>query len=131
MMISQRGTTGTLLLVFANVLMPLGTIVFTSSLFRSRPLLEATNFSNPPLETRVHKPPFDKVVFMMTLERLDIFINSAALTKLNFEINKNTHHEQTVQVNYLIISASPRPSSPGLQGKELHRTPRSHRDGQL
>ncbi|KAI3317933.1 NAD(P)-binding protein [Xylariaceae sp. AK1471] len=35
------------------------------------------------------------------LDRLDIFINNAALTKLHFEINKNTHHEETVQVNYL------------------------------
>ncbi|KAJ3580508.1 hypothetical protein NPX13_g68 [Xylaria arbuscula] len=36
-----------------------------------------------------------------TLDRLDIFINNAAHIKLNFEVNKSTHHEETVQVNYL------------------------------
>lgn len=36
-----------------------------------------------------------------TLDRLDIFINNAGLTKLNFELNPSTNHEETIQVNYL------------------------------
>lgn len=35
------------------------------------------------------------------LDRLDIFINNAAVSKAAFEINKNTGHEEGVQVNYL------------------------------
>ncbi|CAJ2508338.1 Uu.00g133640.m01.CDS01 [Anthostomella pinea] len=38
------------------------------------------------------------------LERLDILVNNAGLTKLSFERNKNTGHEETVQVNYLSLA---------------------------
>lgn len=36
-----------------------------------------------------------------SLEKLDIFIHNAGLMKVEFELNKTTGHEETVQVNYL------------------------------
>lgn len=36
-----------------------------------------------------------------SLERLDIFVHNAGLVKVQFELNKTTGHEETVQVNYL------------------------------
>ncbi|KAI1181454.1 retinol dehydrogenase 12 [Nemania serpens] len=38
---------------------------------------------------------------LKTLDRLDIFINNAGLSKYHFELNAVTKHEETVQVNYL------------------------------
>ncbi|KAI1120193.1 retinol dehydrogenase 12 [Nemania abortiva] len=38
---------------------------------------------------------------LKTLDRLDVFVNNAGLSKLHFELNKSTGHEETVQVNYL------------------------------
>lgn len=38
------------------------------------------------------------------LDRLDIFINNAGLTKRAFELNQKTHHEETMQVNYLSLA---------------------------
>ncbi|KAI3317931.1 alkaline-phosphatase-like protein [Xylariaceae sp. AK1471] len=64
-MILKSRKTSTLLLLLANTLIPLGMLMFMTGLFRSRPLLEATDFPSPSLETRVHEAPFDKVVFMM------------------------------------------------------------------
>ncbi|KAJ3580513.1 hypothetical protein NPX13_g66 [Xylaria arbuscula] len=54
-----------LMLLLANVLIPVGMIIFMAGLFRSRPLLEVTDIPSPSLETRVHNAPFDKVIFMM------------------------------------------------------------------
>ncbi|TGJ81848.1 hypothetical protein E0Z10_g6909 [Xylaria hypoxylon] len=64
-MIFKSRTTSMLLLLLANTLIPLGTLMFMAGLFRSKPLLEATDFPSPSLEIRVHNAPFDKVVFMM------------------------------------------------------------------
>ncbi|KAI1800132.1 alkaline-phosphatase-like protein [Daldinia bambusicola] len=64
-MISKRPTTGTLLLLVANILIPLGMLIFMTGLFRSRPLLDVAKFPSPSLGTTAHKAPFDKVIFMM------------------------------------------------------------------
>ncbi|KAI1662856.1 alkaline-phosphatase-like protein [Daldinia decipiens] len=64
-MISNRQTMGTLLLLVANILIPLGMLIFMAGLFRSRPLLEVADFPSPSTEITVHKAPFDKVIFMM------------------------------------------------------------------
>lgn len=54
-----------LMLLLANVLIPVGMIIFMAGLFRSRPLLEVTDIPSPSLRTKVHEAPFDKVIFMM------------------------------------------------------------------
>ncbi|KAI1735514.1 retinol dehydrogenase 12 [Xylaria scruposa] len=38
------------------------------------------------------------------LDRLDIFVNNAGIVKKAFEINKDTNHEETWQINYLSTS---------------------------
>lgn len=58
------------------------------------------------------------------LDRLDIFVNNAGVSKLAFEINENTGHEEAIQVNYLspalltililpILKGKNPPSQPG------------------
>ncbi|KAI1350306.1 NAD(P)-binding protein [Xylaria sp. FL0043] len=54
-----------------------------------------------PLDLSSYESVTSFVGHVKTLDRLDIFINNAGLTKLNFELNKNTGHEETIQVNYL------------------------------
>ncbi|KAI1821195.1 NAD(P)-binding protein [Xylaria intraflava] len=48
---------------------------------------------------------YDSVMYFAnrtkSLDRLDIFVNNAALAKLDFEINSSSGHEEIIQVNYL------------------------------
>ncbi|XDG05858.1 hypothetical protein ABKA04_005473 [Annulohypoxylon sp. FPYF3050] len=38
------------------------------------------------------------------LDRLDILVNNAGVSKMTYERNKNTGHEETIQVNYLSLA---------------------------
>ncbi|EGR52484.1 uncharacterized protein TRIREDRAFT_54227 [Trichoderma reesei QM6a] len=71
-------------------------------------LLERQNSSTPPPVIEVWKldlSSYDSIVAFAertkTLQRLDIAVHNAGLIKKNFEKNKFTGHEETVQVNYL------------------------------
>ncbi|GAP90622.2 putative GPI ethanolamine phosphate transferase [Rosellinia necatrix] len=64
-MIFKGWTASRPLLLLVNPLILLGTLIFMSGLFRSRPLLEVTDLPSSSPGTRAHSAPFDKVIFMV------------------------------------------------------------------
>ncbi|KAL7811133.1 hypothetical protein V8C26DRAFT_437649 [Trichoderma gracile] len=71
-------------------------------------LLERQNSSTSPPVIEVWKldlSSYDSIVAFAerakTLQRLDIAVHNAGLSKKNYEKNKFTGHEETIQVNYL------------------------------
>ncbi|KAI0146383.1 NAD(P)-binding protein [Xylariaceae sp. FL1272] len=54
-----------------------------------------------PLDLSNYDSVMDFTKRAKSLNRLDIFVNNAALAKLDFEINRSSGHEETIQVSYL------------------------------